>query len=717
MTDAVDAVLDLLGSEADPSLRVLAERTFRYLSWDDVRGFTPAILTAHLEHLRTVAEERARGRSTVEVRSTEGTEFTVATVISDDSPFLVDSIVGALQVEHRSPRLVVHPQVVVRRDETGRLVEILDLDSDDPRPADAVVEAWIQVELERDYLHEDNRRTADHLRRVLRDVQAAIGDWGAMREQALEVAASLVDGPTGVWDPLEVAESANLLRWMADEHFLFLGYREYALVEADGSEALKEVESTGLGILRARDAGADARTGPDLLALSPLAQAQAHDPHPLVLTKANSRSTVHRTSYLDYVGVRVVDEAGRVTGERRFLGLYTGAAFTESVLSIPVLRTRFDRMMTAMDIVPGSHSARDLRQFIETFPRDEFFTMHAAQLVELATSVIHLSERRQVKVYVRPDDFGRYVSAFVYLPRDHYNTDARLHIQEILREYYDAGTVDHSVQVTEAPHARLHFVAHLREGAPVPQTRVDELETAIELAVRTWVDDFTTAAVAAIGSLDVASFLHQFVDAFPEGYKAACSAEIGVQDALTISRLAEGELQVEFARAADDTRSARIRLIRIGDAMSLSQVLPMLQHLGVRVLSEYPYEVRRDGFPPAWILDFGVELPEGELLAEDSLAERFIDAFRAVWFGSAESDDFNGLVLCAGLTWRQAALLRAYSRYLRQIGTAFGQDYIQRVLLTYPAVVGLLVELFGRLFDPEFPGDREAHAAEVAARI
>lgn len=717
MTDAVDAVLDVLGGQADPSLRVLAERTFRYLSWDDVRGFTPAILTAHLEHLRTVAEERAAGRSTVEVRNAAGTEFTVATVITDDAPFLVDSIVGALQVENRSPRLVVHPQVVVRRDGDGRLIELLDLDSDDPRPADAQVEAWIQVELERDYLHEDNRRTADHLRRVLRDVQASIADWAAMREQALEVAAALVDGPTTGWDPVEVAESAALLRWMADEHFLFLGYREYALVPTDGTEALEELESTGLGILRPRTAAGEGQVEPEVFALSPLAQQHAHDAHPLVLTKANSRSTVHRTAYLDYVGVRVLDADGTVIGERRFLGLYTGSAFTDSVLTIPILRTRFDRMMAAMDIAPGSHSARDLRQFIETFPRDEFFTMHTSQLVELATSVIHLAERRQVKVYVRPDDFGRYVSAFVYLPRDHYDTDARLRIQGILRDYYDASTVDHSVQVTEAPHARLHFVAHLRDGATVPQTSVDELERMIELTVRTWADEFTAEAVAAVGSRDVASFLHQFIDAFPEGYKAACDARVGVQDALTISRLTEGELVVEFERDELVGRSARIRLIRIGEAMSLSQVLPMLQHLGVQVLSEYPYEVRRDGFPPAWILDFGVDLPEGALLGADTLAQRCIDAFRAVWFGHAESDDFNGLVLRAGITWQQAALLRAYARYLRQIGTAFGQDYIQRVLLAYPAIAALLIELFDRLFDPDFTGDREAHAADVAGRI
>ncbi|MFA7324842.1 MAG: NAD-glutamate dehydrogenase domain-containing protein, partial [Candidatus Nanopelagicales bacterium] len=718
MTDVVDAVLDVLGSDADVSLRVLAQRMFRYMTWDDVRGFSPATLVSHLEYLRAVADERPHDRANVEVRNFSDPEFTVATVVTADSPFLVDSIVGALQVEDRIPRMVVHPQIVVRRDATGQLLEVLDLDSDDVRPADSQVEAWIQIELERDYLREDNRRTADHVRRVLHDVETAITDWSAMRVTALEIARDLDAMPGSTWATQDIRESAALLRWMEDEHFLFLGYKEYSLVMVDGVEALQAKEDTGLGILRPIEASLSDMQAGEIIPLSTLAQAHAHDPHPLVLTKANSRSTVHRTAYLDYVGVRTLNAAGQVTGERRFLGLYTGSAFTESVLTIPILRQRFAHMMESMDIVSGSHSARDLRQFIETFPRDEFFTMHTSQLVELATSVIHLAERRQVKVYIRPDDFGRYVSAFVYLPRDHYDTDARLRIQELLRDYYDAGAVDHSAQVTEAPHARLHFVVHLRDGAVVPEARIVELETAIELAVRTWTDEFTTAAVAEVGNQEVASFLHQFVDAFPEGYKAAYPAQVGVQDALTIAQLSEGQLIVEFELGADDlAHQARIKLIRIGDAMSLSQVLPMLQHLGVRVLSEYPYAVDRDGFAPAWILDFGVELPEDEIIGRASVAERFVDAFRAVWFGQAESDDFNGLVVRAGLTWRQAAILRAYARYLRQIGTAFGQDYIQQVLLTYPRQSQLLVDLFARQFDPEFIGDRDAQAAELAAQM
>ncbi|MTB27799.1 MAG: NAD-glutamate dehydrogenase, partial [Actinobacteria bacterium] len=441
MIEVVNAALEALGTEVDDSQRVLVTRALKHLNWDDLSGFTPQTLVQHLDHLRAVGEMRPENRTNVDVRDLGNAEFTVSTIVSDDMTYLVDSVVGGLRKEEKSPILILHPQLWVRRDSSGTLVEILNIDVDEPGPIDACVESWIVVELERDFVHEDNTRTANHLRQIVHDVHCAHEDELQMKEKAAELARTITNTASSIWDLDDATESAALLRWLADDHFLFLGYQEYALTQVAEQVSLTPVEGSALGILRHDRDGSDSAP----MQLSNLASARVHDGVPLVITKANSRSTVHRTSYLDYIGVRVTSEAGKVTGERRFLGLYIGGAFTDSVTSIPVLRMRFAKMLQAMDVIPGSHSERDLSQFMELIPRDEFFAMQTDQLIDLGISVIHLSEQQKVKTFFRLDEFGRYVSAYIFVPRENYTTSVRLRIEELIREFFGATSVDFSV--------------------------------------------------------------------------------------------------------------------------------------------------------------------------------------------------------------------------------------------------------------------------------
>ena len=711
MIEVVNAALEALGTEVDDSQRVLVTRALKHLNWDDLSGFTPQTLVQHLDHLRAVGEMRPENRTNVNVRDLGNAEFTVSTIVSDDMTYLVDSVVGGLRKEEKSPILILHPQLWVRRDSSGTLVEILNIDVDEPGPIDACVESWIVVELERDFVHEDNTRTANHLRQIVHDVHCAHEDELQMKEKAAELARTITNTASSIWDLDDATESAALLRWLADDHFLFLGYQEYALTQVAEQVSLTPVEGSALGILRHDRDGSDSAP----MQLSNLASARVHDGVPLVITKANSRSTVHRTSYLDYIGVRVTSEAGKVTGERRFLGLYIGGAFTDSVTSIPVLRMRFAKMLQAMDVIPGSHSERDLSQFMELIPRDEFFAMQTDQLIDLGISVIHLSEQQKVKTFFRLDEFGRYVSAYIFVPRENYTTSVRLRIEELIREFFGATSVDFSVLVGEGSHARLHFIAHLRAGSTETLSNTIELIDLIEVVTRTWKGEFTQIALHQVGRVEVATFLHQFIDAFPESYRGAVSAEIGVADAMSIMALESQDIAIEVKRFPD-SNLAEIRLIRVGDPISLSQVLPLLQNFGVRVLNEYPFEVHRKGFGSAWVLQFGIELPDAKLPGVDSLNERLAKALRAAWFGEVESDSFNGLVVTAGLTAQQVAVVRAYAKYMRQIGSAFGQDYIQQVVLSYPEVSTLLVELFASQFDPSVAVDREvARGSKIQA--
>ena len=275
MTDVVTAVIGALGDSAHQSQQILARKVFRYVSWDDVSGLTPALLVRQLDEFASVAEERPHSRPNVEVHDLEGSEIALATIVVDDMPFLVDSLSGALQVEGRNPRLILHPQLVVRRDADGRLIEIFDIETDDPRPIGATVEAWIQIQMERNYLSDDNRQTADHLRRVLRDVRAAIADWPLMRAKAEQLAAELEATANPGWSFEEACESAALLRWMADEHFLFVGYKEYALSSDGRSQGLRPIAGSALGVLREAEAGHDSDEA--WVRLSALAQVHAQD--------------------------------------------------------------------------------------------------------------------------------------------------------------------------------------------------------------------------------------------------------------------------------------------------------------------------------------------------------------------------------------------------------------------------------------------------------
>jgi glutamate dehydrogenase len=426
-------------------------------------------------------------------------------------------------------------------------------------------------------------------------------------------------------------------------------------------------------------------------------RAKAREPHLLVLTKANSRSTVHRSGYLDYIGVKSFDAGGKVVGERRFLGLFTAAAYSESVTLVPVLRLRVAQIMEALDLVPGSHSAKDLLAFLETYPRDELFQAHAWQLLAIAGSVLHLQERRQTKVYLRPDDYERFVSALVYLPRDRYNSATRTRIESILMRVFGGISVDYTALVTESVLSRLHYVIHVDPAVGIPEVDHAALEAELAEAARSWEDRFADDLVAAVGEDEAARYVRMYGGAFTESYKEDFTSETAVDDVRLLEALEPGELHVDFYGHED----RRFKVLRIGSAMSLSRLLPILQRMGVEVLDEYPYEIRRADGQEAWVLDFGLALPTGELIDEHGLGERFEEGFRAAWHGECEVDDFNALIVRAGLTWKQASLIRAYSRYMRQIGTTFGQDYIEQVVSANASITVLLVRLFETQFAEE----------------
>lgn len=713
----------------EETLRAFLQRYYLHTAAEDLVSRDPVDVFGTAQSHYRLAETRPQGTANVRVHTPTVEEngwtcsHTVVEVVTDDMPFLVDSVTNELSRQDRAIHVVIHPQVVVRRDVTGKLLEVLG--SDRPAdvselPHDASVESWIHVEIDRETDRADLKQITSDLRRVLSDVREAVEDWTKMHERALFVAGELAAAPPKGLSGQEIAEAEELLIWLSEDHFTFLGYREYQLVtetgpEGDEEDVLAPVPGTGLGILRSDPSHRDNDphpVSPSFHRLPRDVRAKAREHKLLVLTKANSRATVHRRSYLDYVGVKKFDEQGNVVGERRFLGLFSSAAYTESVRRVPVVRRKVAEVLADAGFGPESHDGRDLLQILETYPRDELFQTPVGQLLSVATSVLYLQERRRLRLFLRQEEYGRYYSALVYLPRDRFTTDVRLKLTDILVEELNGRhPVDFTALHTESVLSRLHFVVRVEPGTELvhlTDADVERIEHRLSEATRSWADGFAEALVAECGEERAAGLGRRYGQAFPEGYKADFTPRTAVADLQHIERLTPGDTPdgssftlslYEPVSAAPDER--RFKIYRTGAPVSLSAVLPILQRLGVEVVDERPYELRRGDGSRAWIYDFGLRVDRSLGDLGDDARERFQEAFAAVWTGQAENDGFNSLVLRAGLTWRQAVVLRSYAKYLRQAGSTFSQDYMEDTLHSNVHTTRLLVNLFQARMSPD----------------
>jgi glutamate dehydrogenase len=696
---------------------------------------TPSRLAAVAEAHARLGLRRPQGRALVQVREPGHAHLDPVTpsslvvdIVTDDMPYLVDSVTTRLNRHQADIGLLVHPVLRVRRDVTGALREIVGVCGEDvPAAADELTESWIHVELEPPGDRVTAGQLEEDLRHVLDDVRVAVEDRARMEAVARRLADDL-GGEPGSDPDSAAAEFGELLRWLADGNFTFLGYREYDLVRTGEGTGLRAVPGTGLGILR------HARQGRDpLRKLSSPVAARAQDPRErLVLAKANSRSTVYRANYLDYVSVKkmgsvpsggrppqtpprpggpIPPDPPRVTGEFRFLGLYSHTAHTAPIASVPLIRRKLAYVLAEAGLSPDSHDGKDLAEILEDYPREELFEISAEELTPIALGVLRLSERKQTRLFLRRDRYGRYMSCLVYLPRERYTTKVRLRAQEILREALNGASVDYSATVGDSALARLHVVVRAQRGQVVPRVDTAALERRLAAAVRSWDEDLTAEAIRVLGEERARTLLDRFGTGIPETYKADVSARDAVDDLTTMLGLREAGQ--EFAvRLVEHPERWTLVVYRSGSPITLSDVLPQLQHMGLEVVDEHPYRFAGSSDAGSfWIYEFGLRPPA--VAAAGSLRQVFEDALTALWQGQTEDDGFNALVLTAGLTWREVTLLRAVAKYLRQGGMRFSEDYVQRVLRSNAAITRLLVRLFGSRFDPA----RQPGAAERCEAI
>jgi glutamate dehydrogenase len=705
--------------ETDATLaEAFVRQYYRWVSPEDLEERTADdLFGGALAHF-ALTKRRSKDTANVRIYNPDEQEdgwsspHTAVEIVTDDMPFLIDSVSMELNRRGFGVNMIIHPVLLMDRDEEGNLTEILPPHSQDGGTPESVIHVEVARHTDEDELDEMHA----HLERVLDEVRAAVEDWQQMRQKALEVAAG-IDPQEGPVTEAEAHEAKAFLEWLGDDHFTFLGYREYVLGHGQNSElTLDTVPNSGLGILRQK---AETESSRGFNRLPPGVRALALEPYLLTLTKANSRSTIHRAAYLDYVGVKRFDDNGNVIGERRFLGLYTTAAYRQNPSEVPILRRKVEAILTKADFPPDSHNEKALREILETHPRDELFQTPLGQLFEIVMGILHLGERQRLRLFIRRDTFGRFLSCVVFVPRDRFNTENRRRIESILRTTFQAEAIDYSTRVSESVLVRLHYLVYT-EPALARDFNTREIELHLTAATRSWQDDLEAALTTQHGEEEGQRLFRRYGDAFPLGYRADWVAQSALTDIEQIERLPVPDgIAMDVYRPLDTPMTTRAKLYRSGGALALSDMLPMFENLGVEVQDEHPYELTlRDGVL-VWIYDFGLMTPRQGQLDADDVREAFQDAFIHVWHGDLENDGYNRLVLLAQLTWREVAVLRAVARYLRQAGTTFSDSYLQQALVAHADIARLFTELFRARFDPDKSdaGMAEALSREIEGAI
>jgi glutamate dehydrogenase len=690
---------------------------------EDLIAYEARELAALAEDAWAFLSERKAGAPKIRFDSRAGPmgaehvkSVSILEIVNDDMPFLLDSVLGELNERGLEIRLVVHPVFAVERDATGVLYAF----RGESGPGEGGTrESFIHIHVER---VEDEGRRSDivkALAQVLGDVRVCVEDWRPMLARVTDVVAELKHSPPPL--PVdEVAEAVQFLEWLAADNFTFLGFRSYTF--PDRERNLEPQFETGLGILR----GAEVRVlrrGSDLVAITPEIMEFLNEPRVLIITKANVRSRIHRRVHMDYIGVKHFDIAGNLVGEYRFVGLFTSTVYTRSTRSIPYLRRKVDAVVTRAGFDPDGHSGKALVNVLETYPRDELFQVDEDTIHRNALMIMQLDERPRIRVLVRRDRFDRFVSVLVYVPRERFGSGIRAQIGSFLAETYKGRVSAFYPFFTEGPLVRVHFIIARYEGE-TPNPDRASLEHAVASIVRTWVDALQEALQLVHDPVRAQTLFGRYRNAFSVGYQEVYPASAAVGDIRVIESLSDlRSLAVDFYRSpGDPDELVRLKVWSHARPIPLSERVPVLENMGFRVVNERTYRIEppTDTAPGVYLHDLRVEHADGRAVDLEALAQRLEACFRVVMGRRAENDGYNALVLEAGLPWRDVALIRAISRFLRQVRVPYSQDYMWATLRKHAAIAAEIVALFHARFDPrlELPIEqRSEQEAAIRARI
>ncbi|MGN7295300.1 NAD-glutamate dehydrogenase [Rhizobium sp. SAFR-030] len=674
------------GATLDPQI------LFGRASNDDLAAYTPEMLAASTRHasgeLEAWTGETARiSVAAVDCVAPNGAPVSILTVIDRDMPFLFDSVMGEITSTYRDISLAVHPILDVQPGARPTLY------SYERSQAAGRHVSLIQVHLSP--LSEDQvADLVDRLRQVLDKVHSAISDWKPMLELLDAAIGELPAG--GGRRKTDRDEALGFLSWLRDGNFIFLGMREYVYSGEGEAAIIERGQGRGLGILSDPDVRV-LRQGKDAVTTTPEILQFLQGPDFLIVTKANFKSVVHRRAYMDYVGVKRFDSAGRVTGELRIVGLFTASAYTHTVSDIPLLRAKAARVEDHFGFDPLSHSGRMLRNTLEAYPRDDLFQIDPELLVRYCEQIMELAERPRVRALARIDHFDRFVSVLVYVPRENYNSIVREKIGAYLAATFEGHVSAYYPAFPEGGNARVHFIIGRRVGKTprIPQQR---LEDAIRSIATPWQDRFS-----ALAGPDSPAIETTF--AFQEAF----SPEETATDLPDILACAAGEpIRISlYERQVEQRSILSLKIFHADDHLALSRRVPLLENLGFQVVSERTFDLVLTGSGKRIVLhDMELELPDHRLIDMEREAPLVEEAFLGAFAGTVDNDRFNRLVLLTGLSVRETTVLRAYARYLRQTGIVYSQSHIAETLARYPQISRRIFALFRDGFDPKL-GERQ----------
>lgn len=689
-------------------LEVLAQQFLSSLSVVDLRDRSIEdlynILRSQLEFMSVRERGEAKVRIFNPTKQQNGWDspHTVIQIAHDDVPFLVDSTRMVINRHGHLIHFIIHiGGMKVKRNAENRLIEVLPVNANDK---EACTSAPVYIEIDKmsdDASMEELRAEIMH---VLSDVSTSVADWRKMVRRVEDSLKELDSSPSNM-DSAEIAETRDFLRWLINNNFTFLGARDYRLIGDGTNRALQIVPDSGLGVLRDESSSPASKS---YAKLPPQAQKMALSKDILIIAKTNTKSTVHRDAYTDYIGIKRFNEKGELIGERRFIGLYTSTAYHSTPRQIPFLRHKVAKVLEDLGYPPDSHDGKEAVHIIETLPRDDLFQASQEELLDITRKIIHLKERKFTRLLVRKDAFARYFSCLVYVPREIFDTNIALDMQDILMKSFKGIECTFNTYFSDSILARIHYQIRVNPKEPV-EYDVDEIERKLISATRSWLDDMRDQAVATHGEVDGLKYFNKYRKAFSASYKESYSSQEAVKDIKEIEGLSkENNLGMLFTQVQIRERDLlSLKLFHMEQIIILSDVMPILENMGLRVIGERPHEIKLPDGTHVWINEFIMDYP-GRTIDINSVHQTFLDAFKKTWFNEAENDGFNKLVFTANLTWQETALLRAYAKYLRQTGFTFSQNYIEQVLINNAEITKALVQLFVLKFDPNYVSREKA---------
>jgi glutamate dehydrogenase len=680
--------------KGDPDLVAFVEALTKNAAPEDIARYTPQELAAlaRLVHARVQSREASTTLVTLIDPASEHAEFSrkesVLVAINDDAPFLFDSLMGEVTAQGFAPRAVFHPIIRTTSGATSVIVIVFD----------TIVEEDLREAL------------LKGASAVFAQVRLAVRDWKPMRERLRAAISELKRTPSRA--PVqEILETIAFLEWLGDDHFTFLGCRDYAYAPDDGGQLLP-VEGSGLGVLTDASARVIRRT-PEDTGLTEKMRQFLFQPEPLIITKSNEKSLVHRRVTMDYIGVKLFAADGTFKGERRFVGLFTSAAYSRNPADIPLLRFKTENVMARAGLPAGGHDAKSLAHILDTFPRDELLQIGEDELYTSAMGMLRLTERPKLKLFVRFDRFDRFATAIVFVPRERFDSAVVSKLHDILAEALGGRPIDALPSLPDAALARIYYTIGFDGEAPA-HVDIAAIEHEMRAAVRTWEDGYLDVLKARYGEIEGTRLFRQQTPGIPARYRDAFAPTEGAEDLAAISILARAgkkpPIEARVMRRVTDRRSTlRIKLYGLGPALPLSQSLPIFENFGLKVIAEDAYPIVTEA-GEAFVLDFLMERADQGPAQGTEIKHLLQSAFHAVIAGDAESDGFNRLGIAAGLDWRDVTVLRAVAKFLRQAAIPFSQDYMEQALTRNPELARMLVELFHARLSPESANEEQAAA-------